>query len=60
MTKQEIIKRVQESTADEALKKMVISYINLGYDQGFENGMKRAGEMQLATLELINPTKAKP
>jgi hypothetical protein len=57
MTKTEIIKRVNESSADEALKKMVISYINLAYSIGFEDGMKAATQTQSAVFDMLHTVR---
>ena len=53
MTKQEIIKLVKEVNADKSTEDMVISYINLSYDSGFNEGMKVATDIQSKTFDML-------
>lgn len=45
MTKEEIIKLIKDCHASKDIEEMVITYVNLAYDSGFQDGMKRSSEV---------------
>ncbi len=53
MTKQELIDRVNDSTAAKNLKEMVIAYIHHAHNLGFEEGMKVATKVQSSAFDLM-------
>ena len=62
MTKKEIVKRIDSvKDLDKTLRDMLVSYINLAYDMGFEEGMKVGGKVQAASFDMLNKSlKVKP
>lgn len=64
MRKADIIKLVQDSEADNSLKKMVISYIEIAYqagrDEGFAEGMKAGNQITSGVFSMLfDPKKGK-
>ncbi len=53
MTKQELIDKVNGSTAESDLKEMVIAYIRIAYDAGFQEGMMVASKVQSQAFDLL-------
>ncbi len=53
MTKQELIDIVNGSTAESDLKEMVIAYIRIAYDAGFQEGMIVASKVQSQAFDML-------
>jgi hypothetical protein len=57
MTKSEIIKRYTDSMTDTFdMKNVIIGIIEVAYDAGFDEGMKRASEIQRTVLNILVPS----
>lgn len=55
MTKKDLIALVQQTDAAQALKNMVISYIEKAHSIGFAEGMIAATKIQSQVFELLGP-----
>lgn len=57
MLKDELIKTVNDSSIEPTLKTTITSFIgntwDIAYQQGFQEGMKRASQIQNATLDMV-------
>ena len=53
MTLTRIIELINESGVDQKLKDMVISYVQLAHQIGFEEGVKHTTEMQRKVFEVM-------
>lgn len=51
--KEDLIRIVEESGADDNLKKMVVSFINRAYDAGFAEGLTRGAELQSKVFDSL-------
>lgn len=53
MTKEELIKMVRESSAEQSLTDMLIRWIETAYDCGFAEGVNMATKLQSEAYKLL-------
>ena len=53
MNKQDIVDLVNKTDCDKQLKSMVLSYVNLSYDIGFNDGIKAGARVQSQAFDLL-------
>jgi len=53
MNKQDIVDLVNQADCDKQLKSMVLSYVNLSYDIGFNDGIKAGARVQSQAFDLL-------
>jgi hypothetical protein len=58
MRKQKMLDSVDQLAGNDDLRKMVKGLISHAYDVGFEDGMKRATEIQMKTFEMLGGAKS--
>ena len=53
MNKQDIVDSVNQADCDKQLKSMVLSYVNLSYDIGFNDGIKAGARVQSQAFDML-------
>ena len=53
MNKQDIVDLVNKADCDKHLKSMVLSYVNLSYDIGFNDGIKAGARVQSQAFDML-------
>ena len=53
MNKKDIVDLVNKADCDKQLKSMVLSYINLSYDIGFNDGIKAGARVQSQAFDML-------